>query len=42
MPESGNLVEALPSPEAVTAAEVQVEVAAAEIKAEETLAKVTD
>ena len=28
MPESGNLAEALPSPEAVTAAEVQVEVAA--------------
>jgi hypothetical protein len=42
MPEGGNLAEALPSPEAVTAAEVQVEVAAekgpAEIKAE---AKVT-
>ncbi len=39
MPESGNLAEALPSPEAVTAAEAQVEVAAeeaaAEIKAEE-------
>ncbi len=42
MPEGGNLAEALPSPEAVTAAEVQVKVAAekgpAEIKAE---AKVT-
>ena len=42
MPAGGNLAEALPSPEAVTAAEVQVEVAAekgpAEIKAE---AKVT-
>lgn len=38
MPEGGNLAEALPSPEALTAAEVQVEVAAekgpAEIKAE--------
>src|SRR5258706_333636 len=45
MPEGGNLAEALLSPEAVTAAEVQVEVAAeegpAEIKAEEALAKVT-
>jgi hypothetical protein len=44
MPESGNLAEALPSPEAVTSAEVQVEVAAekrpAEIKAEEPPAKV--
>ena len=40
MPESGNLAEALPSPEALAAAEVQVGVAAeeapAEIKAEET------
>ena len=39
MPESGNLAEAVPNTEAVTAAEVQVEVAAeegpAEIKAEE-------
>ena len=44
MPESGNLAEALPSPEAATAAEVQVEVAAekgtAEIKAEEAPAEV--
>ncbi|KAI93319.1 hypothetical protein T281_17405 [Rhodomicrobium udaipurense JA643] len=45
LPESGNLAEALPSPEAVTAAEVRVEVAAedgpAEIKAEGPPAEIT-